>query len=217
MYLVNILYDLVGLKKFPDKIIKRMRCNYLREAEIIDTYIGELVAYLKKINQYDNSLLIITSDHGQALKEKNFIGHSLFLYNEIIEIPLIVKFPNNKKIKIGSGYQSLVDLKHLMENSIQGNYIDITKEKVFSESWGYQYKIDEKIKQFDKGLYGVPRKAIYKNGYKMVINNKGEIEELLFNGKNLQPPDHKIIVDDLINDLQLFRGTENFIIEKIHF
>jgi len=65
-------YDLLSFKPFPKRVIKKMRINYLKEVEIVDSYIGELMNYLKNINQYDNSLIIVTSDHGQALKKISF-------------------------------------------------------------------------------------------------------------------------------------------------
>lgn len=71
-------YDLLQIKTFPPRIIKKIRNYYMKEAEVVDNYIGELINYLKIIKQYDNSLIIITSDHGQALKEKNYLWHGIF-------------------------------------------------------------------------------------------------------------------------------------------
>lgn len=206
--------DLVGIKPFPDRIIKKMRVNYLKEAKIVDEYIGELIKFLKNIKQYDNSLIIITSDHGQALKEKNYLWHGLFLYNELIEVPLIIKFPMGKKIRISNGYQSLVNLKELIENAVNGNYVDITGEKAFSEAWGFQLKVGENIKKKDNNNYGIPRKAIYKNGYKLVINIEGEIEEFSYKNKKIDPREKSDVVNELKDELYIFKGKENFNVFK---
>jgi len=207
-------YDLLSIKPFPKRVIKKMRNNYLKEVEIVDSYIGKLINYLKNINQYDNSLIIITSDHGQALKEKNFIWHSLFLYNELIEVPLIIKYPKNIKINVSQGYQSLVDLSYLIENAVDNNFVDITKEKAFSESWGYLSVKNNLIKDKDKGKYGIPRKAIYKKGYKLVVNKFGNIEEFLYKGKEIKPEDNKKVLEDLLDELDVFKGTEKFVVRK---
>jgi len=206
-------YDMLEIKPFPKRVIKKMRNNYLKEVEIVDSYIGKLINYLKNINQYDNSLIIITSDHGQALKEKNFIWHSLFLYNELIEVPLIIKYPKNIKINVSQGYQSLVDLSYLIENAIDNNFVDITKEKAFSESWGYT-SVDNLIKEKDKGRYGIPRKAIYKKGYKLVVNKYGDIEEFLYKGKQINSEDKKDVLEDLLDELEIFKSTEKFVVRK---
>jgi len=135
------------------------------------------------------------------------------LYNELIEVPLIVKYPKNKKFNVTQGYQSLVDLRYLIENAIDNNYIDITKEKVFSEAWGY-LSFDKSIIEMDKGKYGIPRKAIYKNGYKLVINKYGDIEEFLYKGKEIKPEDNKEVLNDLLDELEIFKGTEKFVVRK---
>ncbi|MGC8651482.1 MAG: hypothetical protein ACP5RX_02630, partial [Minisyncoccia bacterium] len=145
-----------------------------------------------------------------------------FLYNEIIEIPLIVKFPGNRKIEIKKGYQSLTSIPRLIENVIDGNIQDaITEEIAFSESFGPVHDLigltksgilpkeinaEEMIK---KMFY--PKKAIYKNGYKLVINGStGGIDEFSYNGKEAEPK--KEILDDLKNELEIFKGNEKFVI-----
>ncbi|MEM4256690.1 MAG: hypothetical protein QW746_05190, partial [Thermoplasmata archaeon] len=58
-----------------------------------------------------------------------------------------------------------------------------------------------------------PRKAIYKNKYKMVLNGlSGEIEEFTFNGKDAEIDKNKEIIEELKNELYIFKGTEKFII-----
>jgi len=208
-------------KKIPDKIINDIREKYVDNLNLLDFYFGELIKYLKKIKEYENSMIIITSDHGQALKEKNYYTHGLFLYDQIIEIPLIVKFPNNKKIIISEhGYQSITHLNKLILNAVDGNILDITEEKVFSESYGFHVPLFKVIKDKNKALemknrYGNPRKAVYKNGFKLVINgNNGEIEEFTLKGKDISPQDHKEVLDDLLNELEIFKGTQRFVVEN---
>ena len=56
-----------------------------------------------------------------------------------------------------------------------------------------------------------PKKAIYKNGYKLVINgNTGGIDEFSYNGKEIVPK--KDILDDLKNEREIFKGNEKFVI-----
>jgi len=63
-----------------------------------DAFIENLVATLHETGIYDDTLLIITSDHGEGLGEHNQIGHGA-LYLEQIRIPLIVKFPRSMNIE----------------------------------------------------------------------------------------------------------------------
>ena len=59
---------------------------------------GQLTERMKQWGILDNTMFIITSDHGEELFEHGFIGHASTslnakLYDEIIRIPLIIWWP----------------------------------------------------------------------------------------------------------------------------
>jgi len=58
--------------------------------------IKPLIAGLKDMDLYDNTMLIITSDHGEEFYEHGMWMHGGQLYNELIRVPLIIKFPRSK-------------------------------------------------------------------------------------------------------------------------
>lgn len=76
--------------------------RYDASIRYVDDLIGALIAELKKMGLYENTTIIITADHGEALGEHNhYFMHSISLYDELIRIPLIIKskdFPKNAKI-----------------------------------------------------------------------------------------------------------------------
>ena len=55
---------------------------------------GRFFDELKTLGLYDNSLIIITADHGEAFYERGHWQHSQTLYDEIVRIPLIAKWPD---------------------------------------------------------------------------------------------------------------------------
>jgi membrane-anchored protein YejM (alkaline phosphatase superfamily) len=59
----------------------------------MDAAFGEFIAFLKQRGLYDNSIIILTADHGDSYGEYGRYGHSDFLFPEIIRIPLIVHLP----------------------------------------------------------------------------------------------------------------------------
>jgi arylsulfatase A-like enzyme len=63
---------------------------------MIDQEIGNLFEELKTLGLYDNSLIIVTSDHGEAFLEHGFLAHSNTPYEELIRVPLIIKFPSSQ-------------------------------------------------------------------------------------------------------------------------
>lgn len=55
--------------------------------------VARLLAGLRQSGQWDRTLLIVTADHGEELYEHKGYGHSETLWDEVINVPLIVKFP----------------------------------------------------------------------------------------------------------------------------
>ncbi len=63
-----------------------------------DSYIRDIFDFLKEQGIYDEAMIIVTSDHGESLKEHGQVGHGGF-YPEQLGIPLIIKFPADSKIE----------------------------------------------------------------------------------------------------------------------
>jgi arylsulfatase A-like enzyme len=93
---LNKLFD--NYKKDPD-FYKKVTSehievlNILYDAEImfVDHYIGIFFSYLKKKGIYDNSNIIISADHGQALFDHNQLSHGVSLYDELLRVPFVFK------------------------------------------------------------------------------------------------------------------------------
>jgi hypothetical protein len=63
------------------------------ELERTDTCFGNFIAFLKGAGMFDNSIIVLTSDHGDSLGEENRWGHQNYLFPEIVRIPLIISVP----------------------------------------------------------------------------------------------------------------------------
>jgi arylsulfatase A-like enzyme len=95
-----------------DEILKEggrfyTKFNEEERQNIIDLYDGEIrytdetliksiVRHLKKFDLYDKTMIIVTSDHGEEFLEHGNWLHGMSLYNEVIHIPLIIKFPKSQ-------------------------------------------------------------------------------------------------------------------------
>lgn len=73
--------------------------DYDSAIRYVDDEVGKLIATLKKEGIYDSSLIIFTSDHGEALYEHGYWGHGQTVYDEASRVPLVVKFPGHMKLK----------------------------------------------------------------------------------------------------------------------
>jgi Sulfatase len=65
----------------------------IAELRRIDTAFGEFIRFLRARGLYDNSIIVLTADHGDAYGEFGRFGHSDFLFPEVIRIPLIIHLP----------------------------------------------------------------------------------------------------------------------------
>jgi arylsulfatase A-like enzyme len=77
--------------------------RYFGEVRFTDEQVGKIIEQLKKRNMYDNSMIIITADHGDLFDEKHTFsqngiygtrwGHGETHYDEEIGVPFIIKPP----------------------------------------------------------------------------------------------------------------------------
>jgi len=77
--------------------IAYVKALYHAEVAFADEQIGRLVAELKSLGRYDAATLVVTADHGEEFWEHGGFEHGHTLYAELVDIPLIVKLPAEKK------------------------------------------------------------------------------------------------------------------------
>ncbi len=76
----------------------------------MDWSLGRLVDQLKQRGLYDNTLLIVTSDHGEAFGERAMVGHALSVYQNMVHVPLLIKYPRQNSPATVDDSVSLADL-----------------------------------------------------------------------------------------------------------
>jgi arylsulfatase A-like enzyme len=68
---------------------------YDEELRCVDDVVGRLFDWLRERDDYRESLIVVTSDHGELLGEGGRYSHQLSVAEELIMIPLLVKYPGN--------------------------------------------------------------------------------------------------------------------------
>ena len=76
-----------------DEEIRRVRHRYYNSLAWADHEIARLVTHLKKIDRYDNSLIIVTGDHGEEFQEHGSWFHCSSLEKEQTAVPILIKWP----------------------------------------------------------------------------------------------------------------------------
>jgi arylsulfatase A-like enzyme len=59
----------------------------------LDHEIGLLVDHLKQSDMYENTLIVITADHGEAFGEHDLMQHGVSVYSDQVRVPLLIKWP----------------------------------------------------------------------------------------------------------------------------
>ncbi len=85
--------------------------HYKGSVTWIDGKVGRLIDRLKKNDQWENTLFVFTSDHGESLGEHEIWFSHGGLYEVTARIPLIVRLPDGPEGKQVDAIVSLVDLK----------------------------------------------------------------------------------------------------------
>lgn len=127
-------YEKFHSTTFKDFVLQNENSDFLNEYEFddkeiledfydenlieIDKKFGNIIKTLKERNEYDKTIIVLLGDHGDALLEHNdVIGHGTDdMYNEIINPPLIIKFPD---IAAGKKITAVVSMKDILPTVLE--------------------------------------------------------------------------------------------------
>jgi len=70
--------------------------TYEGDVATADAVVGGLLDHLRSLGLYEKAIVVVTSDHGEGLGDHGEQQHSLLLYREAIQVPLLVKLPGSR-------------------------------------------------------------------------------------------------------------------------
>jgi arylsulfatase A-like enzyme len=95
------------------EMAERLAELYRGEIEYLDENFGKLLARLEADGLYDDTMIVLTSDHGEEFHEHGGFWHGLTLYDEQIRVPLLVKWAKGAEepaAGAASGIARLIDV-----------------------------------------------------------------------------------------------------------
>ena len=98
-----------------DSRTARLKASYFGLMTEVDDNLGRLFAYLKKIGQWQDTMVIFTSDHGEQLGDHWLIGKTGY-FDESYHIPLIIRDPDARECRgfVANQFTENVDLMPTM-------------------------------------------------------------------------------------------------------
>lgn len=204
---------------FPEKLNKeelQKRIDlYDASIRFVDDMVKELVENLQKENIYQDTILIITSDHGEEFGEHgNFLHDEGHLYDEIMHVPFIIANYREKSVDTGK-LSSLIDMaptiaqiaginkkdifdgKSLLENNTKNDYII---------ALGCRHRRE----YIEKGFENVPKIiACRTKKYKLIFDERKGIIEFY---ELSSDPQEKINIYKKMQNTDIFRWMKSKII-----
>jgi arylsulfatase A-like enzyme len=99
----------------PPGTVGRMRHLYGRSIRLMDDWLARILDRLEKRKVLDDTIVIVTSDHGENFGEGGQMGHSFSLDQRLTWIPFVVTGPDAPK---HNGVESLASLPRLLADAI---------------------------------------------------------------------------------------------------
>jgi arylsulfatase A-like enzyme len=102
----------------------------------VDAQIGRLVEALTALGVFEDTLFCVTSDHGENLGEHRLMGHALCLYDTLLRVPLVMRYPG--RIRAGSVIPAQVEARELFPTlldaagALQGRQEELASRSLFS-------------------------------------------------------------------------------------
>ena len=75
--------------------LRYTRDRYLENVAFADDLVGRLLAHYDRADRYEESLIVLLSDHGEAFLEHGRFLHGRYLYREFVHVPLVFKWPSS--------------------------------------------------------------------------------------------------------------------------
>ncbi|MBW2276079.1 MAG: sulfatase [Deltaproteobacteria bacterium] len=91
-------------------MLQSLREKYATAVRYSTDNIAEFFEFLKKQGQYDNSLIILTADHGEELYDHEGFSHGYTVYDEVLHVPLFIKEPHQHKARVVEEHVEITDI-----------------------------------------------------------------------------------------------------------
>lgn len=84
-----------GKSPTPEQMLKMLDL-YDGEILYMDQHVGRVLDALREEGRYDDAMIVVIADHGELFGEHGSSGHGGWLWEELVRVPLIVKYPGGK-------------------------------------------------------------------------------------------------------------------------
>ena len=84
---------IADVEPLSDEDLAAWRDLYLAEVAYADYHMGLLLKALREAGHLDQTVIIVTADHGESLGEHGLLNHQYCVYDTLLRVPLVVHYP----------------------------------------------------------------------------------------------------------------------------
>ncbi|MFT7670079.1 MAG: arylsulfatase A-like enzyme [Planctomycetota bacterium] len=100
-----------------DRQLEHIRTQYAGEIAWTDAQLGRIFDKLEELGIADDTLVVVTSDHGDEFFEHGGLGHRSTLFEELVQVPMVLRFPG--KLPAGERREGLVSTIDIMPTVLE--------------------------------------------------------------------------------------------------
>lgn len=101
-----------GLRDFTKRELRITRATYDAALRELDDLFADLLAALDAAGELDDTIVVLTSDHGELLGEHHMLDHQYSLHEPVLRVPLVIHAPGRLAPGRETAPVSTVDLFH---------------------------------------------------------------------------------------------------------
>lgn len=167
----------------PTEIVRRVIDQYDTAISNVDAGIGALLDRIESLGLDEDTIVILTSDHGEYFGEHYLAAHSKDVYQEVLRVPLLIRAPRQQAGRLVERLTVSNDVPGLIASEfpkdararllalfpkLPGNHVVVaenyyTRQKdLFHPLWGHRFQRE--------------RRAVFEWPYKLIISSDDQHE-----------------------------------------
>ncbi len=157
----------------PRDLVGLWRRGYAGQVERVAEVLADLIDDLDDSRALENTLFIVTSDHGQLLGEGGRLGHGIYLDDELLRVPLWIRYPASRDEGLPYAARGRWLSLRMLPKLVCAGLGEAMEDTVYAESYGVH--IDpgelpwEEARRAARGLDG-HKIAVYHRNVKAVFD-----------------------------------------------
>lgn len=149
--------------------IRRAEKLYNGEVAYTDAEVGRLIAALRDMQLADSTIIVFTADHGEEFLDHGGFEHGHTLYEELVHVPLLIRYPAHLKPGVAESVVRHIDVAPTL-CALAGIQPDPTfAGQDLLDVVGIDPPVDRPV-LFEGNFWGPPYRGWLHDAYKLIVD-----------------------------------------------